>query len=81
MNLVLDGVFNHVGRDFWAFRDVVEKRENSPYKDWFTVNFSLNNGFNEVCAIMPGKAVKTWSRSILPIPKSAAVFWMRSVSG
>ena len=37
MNLVLDGVFNHVGRDFWAFRDVVEKRENSPYKDWFTV--------------------------------------------
>ena len=47
MNLVLDGVFNHVGRDFWAFRDVVEKRENSPYKDWFTVNFSLNNGFND----------------------------------
>ena len=26
MNLVLDGVFNHVGRDFWAFRDVIEKR-------------------------------------------------------
>ena len=47
MNLVLDGVFNHVGRDFWAFRDVIEKRENSPYKDWFTINFSLNNGFND----------------------------------
>lgn len=35
MRLVLDGVFNHVGRDFWAFRDVVEKGEASPYVDWF----------------------------------------------
>ena len=35
MKLVLDGVFNHVGRDFWAFKDVCEKGENSPYTDWF----------------------------------------------
>ncbi len=31
MRLVLDGVFNHVGRDFWAFRDVIANRESSPY--------------------------------------------------
>jgi len=36
MRLILDGVFNHVGRDFWAFRDVQNKREASPYRDWFT---------------------------------------------
>ena len=47
MNLVLDGVFNHVGRNFWAFRDVIEKRENSPYKDWFNINFNQNNRFND----------------------------------
>ena len=35
MRLVLDGVFNHVGRDFWAFRDVLEKGETSAYVDWF----------------------------------------------
>lgn len=45
--LILDGVFNHVGRDFWAFKDVLEKRENSIYKNWFTLNFSLNNAYND----------------------------------
>ena len=39
IRVVLDGVFNHVGRGFWAFRDVQEKREASPYKDWFHINF------------------------------------------
>jgi glycosidase len=33
---LLDGVFHHVGRDFWAFRDLREKREGSPYRDWFS---------------------------------------------
>jgi glycosidase len=32
---VLDGVFNHVGRDFWAFRDVQARGLDSPYRDWF----------------------------------------------
>ncbi|MEF2920753.1 MAG: DUF1653 domain-containing protein [Acutalibacteraceae bacterium] len=35
IKIVLDGVFNHVGRDFWAFKDVQNKRENSEYCDWF----------------------------------------------
>jgi glycosidase len=35
MQLVLDGVFNHVGRDFWAFRDVLDKGGDSPYLAWF----------------------------------------------
>jgi len=35
IRVVLDGVFNHVGRDFWAFRDVLQNRENSPYRNWF----------------------------------------------
>jgi len=35
MHLVLDGVFNHVGRDFWAFKDLQANGGNSPYRDWF----------------------------------------------
>ena len=35
IRLVLDGVFNHVGRDFWAFRDVLKNGESSAYRDWF----------------------------------------------
>ena len=36
MRLVLDGVFNHVGRGFWAFRDLQANGQKSPYKNWFS---------------------------------------------
>lgn len=35
IRVVLDGVFHHVGRDFWAFRDLLQKGEHSAYRDWF----------------------------------------------
>ena len=38
MRLVLDGVFNHCGRGFWAFHHLVENGQNSPYRDWFHVH-------------------------------------------
>lgn len=47
IKVVLDGVFNHVGRGFWAFKDVLEKRESSQYKDWFHINFGGNNNYND----------------------------------
>ena len=47
IRVVLDGVFNHVGRGFWAFRDVLEKRWDSPYKDWFHLNFEGNSNYND----------------------------------
>ena len=48
IRIVLDGVFNHVGRYFWAFLDVKEKREQSPYCSWFSnLNFSGNNDCND----------------------------------
>ncbi len=36
IRVVLDGVFNHVGRNFWAFQDVQQNGENSPYRHWFS---------------------------------------------
>ncbi len=47
IKVVLDGVFNHVGRGFWAFQDVLQNREGSPYKDWFHINFSGNSNYND----------------------------------
>lgn len=35
IRVILDAVFNHVGRDFWAFRDVRQNREASRYRGWF----------------------------------------------
>lgn len=47
IRIILDGVFNHVGRGFWAFQDVLRNRENSPYKDWFHINFGGNSNYND----------------------------------
>ena len=47
IRVVLDGVFNHVGRGFWAFQDVLKNREASPYKDWFHINFGGNSSYND----------------------------------
>lgn len=48
IRVIFDGVFNHTGRDFFAFRDILQNRENSPYKDWYcNVNFYGNNSYND----------------------------------
>ena len=40
IRVVVDGVFNHTGREFFAFKDIQEKKWDSPYKDWYKgVNF------------------------------------------
>jgi cyclomaltodextrinase / maltogenic alpha-amylase / neopullulanase len=38
IRVVLDGVFNHVGRAFHQFHDILENDGESPYLDWFTIN-------------------------------------------
>ena len=48
IRVILDGVFNHTGRDFFAFQDIKQNREHSQYKDWYcNVNFGGNNSFND----------------------------------
>ena len=48
IRVILDGVFNHTGRDFFAFQDIKRNRENSPYKDWYcNVNFWGNTEYND----------------------------------
>lgn len=47
IKVVLDGVFNHVGRGFWAFQDVLQRRWDSPYRDWFHISFDGNSNYND----------------------------------
>ena len=48
IKVVLDGVFNHVGRGFWAFQDVLKNRESSPYINWFArIDFNGNSNYND----------------------------------
>lgn len=44
IRVVVDGVFNHTGREFFAFRDIQQKREASPYCGWYRgINFGWNS--------------------------------------
>lgn len=55
LKVVFDGVFNHTGRDFFAFNDVRANREASPYRDWYcNVNFWGNNEYGD------GFSYDTW---------------------
>ncbi len=47
IHIVLDGVFNHVGRNFPAFRDIREHREQSRYASWFHIDFGGNTGYGD----------------------------------
>jgi glycosidase len=48
ISVILDAVFNHTGRDFFAFKDLREHKTMSQYTDWYlNVDFSQNNEYND----------------------------------
>ena len=47
VRVVIDGVFNHAGRGFWAFQDVLRHRETSRYRDWFYLNFQGDSPYHD----------------------------------
>ncbi len=67
LRVILDGVFNHTGRDFFAFKNLQEKQQDSPYKDWYVVRSfddptTVRNEFNYA---------GWWGHKTLPIFASA----------
>lgn len=55
LKVIVDTVFNHTGRDHWAFYDLRMNKQASAYRDWFVgVDFSRNNGYGD------GFAYKNW---------------------
>lgn len=47
IRVVLDGVFNHTGREFAPFKEVREKREGTDYRFWFNINFHGNSRYQD----------------------------------
>ncbi|MBQ6452457.1 MAG: alpha-amylase [Solobacterium sp.] len=47
IRVILDAVFNHTGREFFAFQDILQYRENSRYRNWYRIDFSRNNSYND----------------------------------
>lgn len=47
IQVVLDGVFHHVGRGFFAFQDVLQSREASLYRDWFHISFEGDTPYGD----------------------------------
>lgn len=47
IKILLDGVFNHVGRGFFGFQDVLKNREGSAFRDWFHIDFQGNSNYND----------------------------------
>jgi len=84
IRLILDGVFNHVGRDFWAFRDVLERREQSAYCDWFQgLDWNKRSPYNDPFAYESWNGHYNLVKLNLRHPAvkehlfQAAEFWMR----
>jgi cyclomaltodextrinase / maltogenic alpha-amylase / neopullulanase len=61
MRVVLDGVFNHVGRGFWQFHHILENGGQSPYRDWFHLDADVLAGRRSLLAY-PGAGRR-------PLPK------------
>lgn len=59
VRVIVDAVFNHVGRNFWAFRDVRERKWDSPYKDWFHINFDGDTHFGDAFGTRAGRETRT----------------------
>jgi len=63
IRVIIDGVFNHCGRGFFAFNDILENENHSPYKDWFHIkSYPLD-------AYTPGEAINYsawWQLKSLP---------------
>ena len=84
MYVILDGVFNHTATDFFAFKDLKEKGEISPYKDWYyPESFPLKSQFgkkpNYLCFGYFGGMPKlnTSNREVQNYIYDVVTYWMK----
>ncbi len=82
IRVLLDGVFNHSGADFFAFRDVLEKGEASAYKDWFFIRdypVRYENNPNYACFAYEKSMPKlnTGNREVMEYFINVGAYWMK----
>lgn len=83
--VIVDCVFNHVGRDFWAFRDLREKREQSAFAGWFQdLRFGRSNPYGDPFSYATWHGHHDLVKLNLEHPQvrdhlfEAAAFWIRN---
>ena len=84
IRIILDGVFNHVGRDNPMFKELREKGEGSKYKDWFAgVNFGGRSpegdnfsyeGWNGHYNLVK---LNLWNNDVVSYLLSVVEFWIK----
>jgi len=65
IRIVLDGVFNHCGRGFWAFHHILEQGYDSPYINWFHVTGFPLHAYTEGRKVKPNYFC-WWDHPTLP---------------
>ncbi len=83
IKIILDGVFNHVGREFWAFEDVRRKGQDSKYKDWFAnLNFNSSSAYGD-CFTYEGwngcydlVKLNLWNNEVVDYLLNAVGYWI-----
>lgn len=85
IRVILDGVFHHVGRDFWAFRDLQANGAASRYRDWFAgVDFGRRSPYGDAFAYEAWRGHHNLVKLNLRNPEvrehlfSAAAAWVRT---
>ena len=71
LRVILDGVFNHVGRGFWPFHHVLESGADSPYRDWFYLSDDVlagRSGVHAYAVPRGGPAAERGYRSWWDVP-------------
>ncbi len=84
--LILDGVFNHCGVDFFAFRDLLNNNQRSIYRDWFIVKkfpIKIEKGFYQCWKNHPQLIEFNFSNSTLRnyITKVAEYWTLKGIDG
>lgn len=47
LRVILDGVFNHTGREFFAFQDILQNGRDSQYVDWYFINWGSDSSYRD----------------------------------
>lgn len=83
IRVILDAVFNHSGPDFFAFRDIIEKGEASPYKDWYyniyqyPVEVKSNPEYECFAYVETMPKLNTGNREVLKYFIDVSLYWIK----
>lgn len=84
LKVVVDGVFNHTGREFFAFQDIQKNREGSRYRDWYKgINFGWNSPYNDGFGYEAWRNcfelvnLNLWNREVKDYLFEVIRFWIR----